>query len=557
MTLTTGSELEPETEVAPGCEVPVVFSTTIPLFDGETIELPVAAAKPLFVVGPNGSGKSGLMLSLYRNNSANSVRISAHRQTWMESNFVPFTPQDKVSTEANTKAQDSQATARYKEWNSQARSGLIIADLIDSENELSRKVRAAVFAGDAAKAAKIAASLPPLDVISELFAASGIPIKLSIEANNAIVASKREGAPYSIAALSDGERAALLIAGTVLTAPKNSLIIVDEPERHLHASIVRPLLLQLFSKRLDCAFVISTHELSLPVACPESRIVLIRDSRTVSDEVNAWDLDILEPGTDIDDATKEAILGARRKMLFIEGKADSLDQPLYELLFPGISIFAKEAAGDVERCVRSIRESSSLVWVQAFGIVDQDQLTTDKKTALENQGVFPLSVYSVEALYYCPAIVRALAERQSAVTGANPDDLFSAATAALLTCVAAHANRLAARMTEQAVKDEISLQMPDWKLIQSGHTIAIAVDVQTQFQAELAQLESWIAAKNIEKILARYPVREAGALGAIASALQFKTKATYEAGVRKVVSESAEIKTHLLSHFGQLPSQLS
>jgi ABC-type cobalamin/Fe3+-siderophores transport system ATPase subunit len=535
----------------------VTYNTTTPLVDGTNKELPVRAGTPLFIVGPNGAGKSGLMSAIYRQNSANAIRISAQRQTWMESNFVPFTPQDKVSNEETAKNQDTLSTARYKEWNAQLRSGLVISDLINADSALSRNVRIALTAGETAKAVKMAASLPPLDVISGLFAASGIPIKLTIEENSAIVASKRGGTPYSIAALSDGERAALLMAGTILTAKKDALILVDEPERHLHASIVLPLLIQLFSERQDCTFIVSTHELSLPVACKESRTVLIRDSQTISDDVSHWDFDILEPGADIDDATQEAILGSRRKILFIEGTPDSLDQPLYELLFPGISIFPKAACGDVERSVRSIRDSSSLVWVSAFGIVDQDQLTPEKKASLESVGVYPLSVYSVEALYYDRKIVCALAQRQCAVSGDIPDNLVAAAESALIAEVSTHADRLAARMAEQAVKDEISLQIPDWKKIQSGQTVAITVDAAKVYEAERNQLSSWIAAKDIDKILARYPVRDTGALGAIASALLFKSRQVYEAAARKIVSDDSEIKARLLSHFGNLPAHLN
>ena len=533
------------------------FNTTIPLKDGILTELPIALGTPLFVVGPNGAGKSGLMQTLYRQNYASAVRISAQRQTWMESNFVPFTPQDRVSTETNAKSQDMQNTARYKEWNAQARSGLIIADLINADNELSRKVRISVSSGDLSGASHIAASPPPLDIISELLIGSGIPISLSIESNSSIVASKRGGQTYSIAALSDGERAAFLIAGTVLTAKENSIILIDEPERHLHVSIVMPLLLQLFSKRVDCIFIISTHELSLPLSCKDSRTVLVRDSQTIADDVSEWEIDILEPGVDVDDATRQAILGARRKMLFIEGTSDSLDQPLYELLFPKTSIFSKETCGDVERSVRSIRESSSLVWVQAFGIVDQDQLTPEKKTSLESVGIFPISVYSVEALYYGLDIVSALAVRQCAVSGGIPEDLVSAASGALLSEVSVHSDRLAARMTEQIVKDKLSVQMPDWKKIQSGQQITITVDSQNLYEAERLQLVSWIAARDINKILARYPVCDTGALGAIASALGFKNRALYEASVRKMVAEDTLIKQRLISNFGNLPAQLN
>ena len=46
---------------------------------------------------------------------------------------------------------------------------------------------------------------------------------------------------HIFAELSDGERNALLIGSDVLTTEPNSLIILDEPERHLHRSIISPL----------------------------------------------------------------------------------------------------------------------------------------------------------------------------------------------------------------------------------------------------------------------------------------------------------------------------
>lgn len=519
--------------------------------------LPVSPGAPLFIVGPNGAGKSGLMLSLYRANYSKAVRIAAHRQTWMESNFVPFSPQDKVNTENTIKGQDNQPTARWKEWNSSVRSGLVIANLIDADNTLSRTVREKIIVGNTAEAEKLAASPAPLDVISNLFAGSGIPIKLTIAENSAVVASKNGGPTYSIASLSDGERAALLIAGTVLTAEKGSLILIDEPERHLHTSIVTPLLLQLFSKRPDCTFVISTHELSLPVSCPSARTVLVRDSMAINDDVNRWDLDVLEPRVEIDDATKEAIIGSRRKMLFIEGTQSSLDKPLYEILFPGVSIFPRSSCREVEHAVASIRDTSAVAWVQAYGIVDQDQLTPEKKTILETRGVFPLSVYSIEALYYNPAIVEAVAKRQCAVVDGDAQQMIAQAWVNLLAAISPQVDRLAARMTEQAVKDLISLEMPDWKKIQAGQNVAIAVDARALYQSERERLMAWLDAKDVSKIIARYPIRETMALEGIVSALQFKSKSQYESAVRKLVVDDNTMKTMLIGFFGNLPAAIA
>lgn len=536
---------------------PSTFNTTVRLIDGAELQLPVSSSAPLFVVGPNGAGKSGLVSMLFRLNHVHAVRISAHRQTWMDSNAVPFSPEEKIRNEYYIRGQDNTPAARWKESNAAHRSGLVIADLIDSDNKLSRQLADAYRSGNEAEAVKLAAEPQPFAEITELFAASGISIKLAIEENSTITASKNGGTPYSIAQLSDGERAALLIAGTVLTAKKGALILVDEPERHLHASIVTPLLLQLFGKRPDCSFVVSTHELSLPVGMPSAKTILVRDSKSTGNDVTAWDLDVLEPGVEVDDATKEAIIGSRRKMLFIEGTSTSLDKPLYELLFPGVSIFPRQTCRDVEHAVVSVRDAEAITWVQAFGIVDQDQILPAQRSSFITKGIYPLSVYSVESLYYSPAIIAAVAERQCAVVGEDPAQMTQTARANLVAAIASEVDRLAARMTEQAVKDKIGMQMPDWKAIQRGENVHITVDAQALYQAEKAQLQSWIIAKDVEKIVGRYPIRETMALTAVVNALQFKSRSQYEAAVRKLVSDNESIRETLFGHFGELVAALA
>lgn len=282
----------------------------------------------------------------------------------------------------------------------------------------------------------------------------------------------------------------------------------------------------------------------------------MRDSKTVNGDVSHWDLDVLEPGVEVDDATKEAIIGSRRKMLFIEGNAASLDKPLYEILFPGVSIFPRATCSDVEHAVTSVRDTGAISWVHAYGIVDQDQLNPARKESLESRGVFALSVYSVEALYYDPIVVEAVAKRQSAILGESPDQMVMRAWTDLLAAIASNADRLAARMTEQVVKDQVSLGMLDWKKIQSGQNVSIAIDAQAYYQAERACLQDWIAKKDVAKIIARYPIRETPALAAVVSALQFKSRSQYEAAARKLVIDDAAIKSFLLGHFGGLPAAI-
>ena len=54
-----------------------VFSANVQLMNDLSLDLAISTDAPLFIVGPNGAGKSGLMLSLYRANHVNAVRIAA------------------------------------------------------------------------------------------------------------------------------------------------------------------------------------------------------------------------------------------------------------------------------------------------------------------------------------------------------------------------------------------------------------------------------------------------------------------------------------------------
>lgn len=526
-------------------------------FDGSTVELPISIGTPLFIVGANGSGKSSLMHTLIARHPDISVRIFAHRQNWLQSNTVPFSPLDKVQNETTLRDQDMQPRARWSDWNPNARAALVLANLLEADNVISREIRDKLKSGDHKAAVDLTEQLPPLDIISELLKGAGIPISLSIVENGSIVASKRSGPHYSVASLSDGERSALLTAGTILTAAPGSIIFVDEPEQHLHPSIVTPLLLQLFDKRRDCAFVISTHELSLPIEGPDNRTVIVRDSKTQGDTGVAWDLDVLGVDDELDDRLKETILGSRRRVLFVEGNSSSLDRPFYELLFPDISVSPQLTCGDVVKCVDGVRASAARHWVSAFGIIDQDQVGPDKRASLSARGIYPLSVYSVEGLYYHPRLQLRVAQRQASVIGGDPDALLEKALDAFLIAIAPHVDRLAARMTEQAVKDAISVQMPDWRTVAAGGNVAINVDSHAMLAAEKQRLDGLIRARDVAGIIARYPVRETPALRAIVSTLGFKDRNMYEAAVRKLIADDIAVRAELLGFLGEVATVLS
>ena len=106
-------------------------------------------------------------------------------------------------------------------------------------------------------------------------------------------------------------------------------------------------------------FVISTHDVFLPLDNAESTTLLIRSCTWKGKSVAGWDTDLLESDAEVTEDVKRAILGARRIVLFVEGSANSLDKQIYEILFPTISIVAKGNSTDVERATKGIRATTA------------------------------------------------------------------------------------------------------------------------------------------------------------------------------------------------------
>ncbi|MBL0212265.1 MAG: ATP-binding protein [Holophagaceae bacterium] len=244
------------------------FNFSIPQIVGDPLEFILNVGESLFLLGANGTGKSSLMHRFYNVHRANARRISAHRQTWFSSNAITLSPEQRRSTQNDIQATDAGPTSRWRDDYSAARASIAIYDLIDAENVRARAIAGAVDISDIDLARVLSKKDAPIKIINELLRLSNIPIEISVKENEQVLASKSGCNPYSIAELSDGERNSLLIAADVLTAKPGSLILIDEPERHLHRSIISPLLTLLFQKRLDCAFIVSTHEVMLPSTIP-------------------------------------------------------------------------------------------------------------------------------------------------------------------------------------------------------------------------------------------------------------------------------------------------
>jgi ABC-type lipoprotein export system ATPase subunit len=540
----------------PQAVVGTSFGLSIARIDGTKLELKLTTGEILYVLGPNGSGKSSLILLFSRLHNLKALRISAHRRTWLDASTHNLSPSLRNAHVQNIQHEGAQDMSRWRDIYGDAKVNLSIYNLIEAENARARKITGVLEEGKSTEAERLLKEeQSPIQSINKILRLSNLPLTISIskESDESIVASKSGGPKYGIAQLSDGERNAVLIAAEVLTTKPSTLILIDEPERHLHRSIISPLLTYLFAERPDCAFIVSTHEVMLPIDNPAARTLLAREcqfNNTASPV--AWDIDLVPAEGEIEEDIRRTILGERRNMLFIEGTAQSLDKALYSLVFPTVSVVAKESCRDVIHAVESIRDVKNLHWIKAVGIIDNDGRAPEEIGKLRTKGVFALPVFSVESIYYHPGIQKKIAERQCAVNGQNPTECLAKAKASALAAILRQVDHLSSRMAEKTARLRLLAHMPRRQDILRGAAINVSIDTQSIVTEERSKLQQAVENGQIEIVIARYPVRETGALGKIAAELGFTTRELYEGAVQKLFVDDEEALQMVRSFLGEL-----
>ena len=246
---------------------------TIPRTNDNPLTINLDPSSRIFIVGANGAGKSALIQHAVRELGSEKVqRISAYRQTWMESGTINMTAQTRREFGQNLDGEEQNDRYRYSDWAPLERISSVLFDLAATENDLARRITNAVYDDDQDEVNRIRdKERRVFDRLNESFTLAGLKVTIENSEGEELLARHSQGnLPYNIAQMSDGERNAAIIAANVLTVEEGTILLIDEPERHLHRSIIEPFLSALFSQRPDCPFVVSTHEVNLLLANPDS-----------------------------------------------------------------------------------------------------------------------------------------------------------------------------------------------------------------------------------------------------------------------------------------------
>ena len=483
-------------------------------------------------------------------------RISAHLQTWLGSGSLDLTPLGRKQFGEYDKDVERNYEALWQEYNADQKQSAVLFDLVARENTRARSITSYVDGKNLEEASRVSSeSVSVFAQLNDLLSVGTLLTTLENSNDEEILARHRDAdSPYSIAQMSDGERNASIIGATVLTVEPGTALLIDEPERHLHRSIIVPFLAALFAKREDCTFIISTHDLALPAANPTAGVLMVRSCEWQKNRARAWDIDLLEPNDELPEELRLTILGSRREVLFFEGTGTSMDLPIYNALFPNVSVAGKGTSTDVQRAVEGMRGSQVLHHVRAYGLIDSDGRSEEVVNSLSKRGVFALDVYSVESLYYCADALDAVATWQAQSLGRDPDIVRESALQAAFAALSEEglAERMAARRCEHLVRDQITSRAPDWKTIRDQALSDFQISVKSPFHDELARFTELLNARELDQLIARYQLRDSRVFEEIAHAMEFSKRELYEQTLIARVQSDNTLAEKLRGRIGPL-----
>lgn len=387
----------------------MTFIVSVPLVDGQK-EIKIEAGSSVVFVGANGSGKTRLATYIEKTLSSNAHRISAHRALSLNPS-VPKINENQALLGLRVGATHERASIQHREgsrWGDKGSVHLLndfdflVQALFAEQSNKSLETHKRVRSGD-----NRPAEPTKFEVLTDIWERLLPHRKLHISGDDIKVSVTGEEERYSGSEMSDGERAIFYMLGQTLVAAKASLIIFDEPELHVHRSIMAKLWDELEAAREDCAFVFITHDLEFA----SSRVA----EKYVLREFNSkpfWNIEKVPVDTGFDEELTTLILGSRKPILFVEGTDSSLDNTIYRSCYPDWTIIPKGSCEEVIHSVVTMRRNENLTRVTCTGIVDADDYSQEDKDYLMRLGIATLPVSEIENLILLPNISRLIAQNE-------------------------------------------------------------------------------------------------------------------------------------------------
>ena len=380
------------------------------------------AQNAVMIIGANGAGKSKLGAWIERQSWGDVHRVGAQRNLNFNEN-IPLKSYSEAENWVFYGSGDGKDSNKGQRWGY----GHYTTKLMDDFNNVlsaliaRRNNEINLFHQSCKEAGRDKIKWPDtpitsIDRLKEIWT-SVLPQRKLVEEDSklyAILCKDGQEVRYSATEMSDGERAVLYLAAQVLCVPENKIMIIDEPEVHLHRSIMNRLWKTLESYRPDCLFIYITHDLQFASAHGKVDKIWIKEF-----DGEHWEFEKLTDG-DLPEELSLEILGSRRNVIFVEGEKNSYDYQLYTQLYPNYLIIPCGGCSTVIQKTKAFRNSEALHGYKVFGLIDRDYRSQYEIESYKKDNIYTLGVAEVENLFLVEELIRCIAVHM----GKNPEEVY-------------------------------------------------------------------------------------------------------------------------------------
>lgn len=379
----------------------------------------------MIMIGANGSGKTRLGVWIEKNTGDETHRISAQRAL----SFGTYIQQKSYEQATNLLLYGSENTVYLGkshdnrwEWDGE-KNNYVTSMLNDYENVLSALVAKQAYQQEKyindcrekdfrdEQHDKVPEMV--LDKLQRIWNMLFPHREISIS-DGKVMASLglKKGTKYRGRDMSDGERVALYLIAQCLSVPENKTIIIDEPEIHLHRSIMNRIWASIEAEREDCFFVYITHDTQFAASHKNSVKIWIKEYDGIK-----WEYEEVEDSS-LPEQLLLDILGNRKPVLFVEGSSDSYDTKLYSEIYKDYYVIACGSCSSVINQTKAMSANKQLHHLKCYGIIDRDYRSEYEIEAYRNDNIFTLKVAEVENLFLVEELLYIIND----ILGFNDDD---------------------------------------------------------------------------------------------------------------------------------------
>ncbi len=366
--------------------------------------------RTVVIVGPNGAGKSKLGYWIEQHQSNTPVhRVGAQRSLVFSEQIQPR-PLESAEAALYYGHDDPKQKNKIHRWGGDPQfvNSFLLHDydpllslLFAHENKRDKDYT------HKSRTTKAWSDIPDskLDVVQRIWK-EVMPQRELVVGDDKIETRKAGGNVYSARATSDGERVTLYLIGQSISAQADSIVVVDEPEIHLHRAIQALLWDKVEAARADCSFVYITHDLDFAATRVTAPKIIVSEF-----DGTYWKWQRVPSSSAVPEEALLTILGSRRRVLFVEGDEGSLDVGLLRAVYPERCIIPRGGCEKVIESTKAMRNLVQLHNLTPAGLVDRDYRTNAEVDALQASGIVVAEVSEIENLFLVPEVIAIVAKK--------------------------------------------------------------------------------------------------------------------------------------------------